>query len=385
MTDELVKHYISLLKKEGIDIEPITNTHRDKNLFSFFFEKFERENWYANSWFYLTQAANGYSHGHLLGFKYKKEEDDALFTIGLFERPHKGTVHFHIVNPLGNEQDVEDGLIELSEKIYKVSKTAVFIKKINGDTVDKLILANKNFRKISWKEPLGYAWHKDAPLEDDTWPEVVIDIKKALLLRKTTGKRPGRQYKDFRKKNFRLRWDRFGKNRERDAKLIEDAEHIVRDFFNQKGIIENSSISVPTDYYNMIETAPQSECIKTTAYINDMPVAFLCLEKIDSRSYGLYANLALTKTNENWQNLSYAVIFKALTTILAMSKLKKMNVQYLNLGGSETISLHTFKVQFLSYDKEKYNVEIAANKKNETSIARNSFWLVYDESKKTDD
>ena len=116
--EEHIKSYINKCLKIGI--EPISVN--DSKLFTHFFEKYKREFHYADSWFYLTQAVNGIGeHAYRLGFKYHVEE--CLFAIGIFESPHTKKIHFHIVNPIG--QNINQHLDDLINMLFNITKTPV--------------------------------------------------------------------------------------------------------------------------------------------------------------------------------------------------------------------------------------------------------------------
>lgn len=359
-----IEIFINEMLKLGI--EPITEN--DAQLYSEFFQKDKREFCYANSWFYLTQAVNGVGkHSYPLGFKYLT--DNCLITVGIFESSFTKKMHFHIVNPLGEE--VTKNVDELAQALYNITETPVYIKKIEDSLVQEL-MEKSTYCQIEKKNDnlSPYSWHKDAPLEDDTYPEIIIEINATLNLprKENQGKDKYHRFENRNKGNS-IEWIDVDENNIEDAKLIIKKFfkykfknffiYMIKSFFRYK----KNDISTPDDYSNMITTIPQGEInkdyIKKIIYINKKPLAFVCTEQINHEScHGLYANVCLYQESK-W--LSEYVMIET------SKLLNDLGIRYLNMGGSETKGLDDFKRKFLPKPERKFPSE-----------EKNSYWIVFD-------
>lgn len=389
--DDLAK---SLLDS-GLGIEPTGNkidstSREDAKLFYECFEKdINREFHYANSWFYLTQAVNSVNKlkEKSLGLKYYNKQDNCLMAIGIFLRkslttPASSQAHFHIVNPTPLDDNLHLRVDELTQKLYNLSKTPVYIKKLDWILYSQL-KDKPNYYKILLKEDISdpktndlswrrfidwkYAWHEQAPMEDDTWPEIILNIKEALkFLHESKSNAINRQINKIKKKfkDRGLRYENVSFSNMEKAKIV------VEEFFKKQQ--ENHiDISEPADYYNMIETSPtghiDKQYIQRIYFAGEEPAALLCTERIGtSNCHGLYSNLSLYQDPER-TGLSEYIIKEALEHLRQLEP----PVKYLNMGGSEGQGLNSFKKKFTRTGDKKH-------KYSKLHKTQRLYWLVYD-------
>jgi len=287
-------------------------------------------NCYGNSWLYLTQAAHGEEFGHELGYKYVSSQ--FLAVIGFFKRPYSSppSYHFHIIRPMGVWW--EESFTQLCRRLWEISGQPVYIKKLSSEQYAHF-LQKPHFHGVE-----KYPWHPLAPAEDDTYPEVLVDIKQTLEDLVGGGKHELKtKYKRF--------LDRFKmslQDHDYNFLLASQARQIVESFFEYEKHSQ-THLSSANDYYNMLmefgwQEQFRNDFWKGVISINSIPAAFYAAERLGSGTgTGLYANLTLYR--------EYPYISEYLLLHL-MEKLDNQNISVLNLGGSETAGLHSFKSKF---------------------------------------
>jgi len=290
---------------------------------------------YADTWTYLTQAANGYSLGlHPTGYVASRKQ--ARCVVGLFRRPVTGEMAVHLINPLGERR--LELICEICEKVTNSEQILVYIKKADSDLLSIL----KNIPGFNWSE--HFAWHALAPKEDDTRPELMLDVSRSLELFERGRLNQARdKYARFSKKHrhFEIVWLPLS------TKRFNDARQIIQRFFSYKKERGHVEISEPFDYENMlVAPSPTSRArglVREVCYIEGNPCALLIMESIGtSNALGLYCNLALY---QEYKYLSEFVIHRALTVSF------ENGFRYMNLGGSESEGLHVFKEKFTPVDR----------------------------------
>ncbi len=212
------------------------------------------------------------------------------------------------------------------------SKVVIYVKKADPNLL--AVLAGSG--EFSWSK--DFAWHRMAPMEDDTFPELLLDVRRSLEL-----------FEAGRLNQARDKYARFlNRMRNRDvvwmpviATRHKDARRLIKKFFDYKKQ-DHIEISQPSDYENMLvlpSPAIRTEgLIQEICYVDDVPCALLVMEQIGKTNVlGLYCNLALY---QEYKYLSESVVHRAL--ILASEK----GFRYLNLGGSESEGLNGFKTKF---------------------------------------
>jgi hypothetical protein len=291
---------------------------------------------YADTWTYLTQAANGYSLGlHTTGYVTSRWQSYCV--VGLFRRPLTGELAVHLINPLGERRF--ELVLDVCEKVRNSEKILVYVKKADTDLLAML----ERVRGFGWSEHL--AWHAMAPKEDDTCPELILDISRSLeLFERGRLNQAGDKYARFTKKarDFEIVWLPV------IAKRHGDARRVIQQFFSHKER-DHIDISEPSDYENMVvapSPTPRSNgLIREICYIDRDPCALLIMEGIGtSNTVGLYCNLAVYQ-EKKYQYVSEFVIHHALTVSF------ENGFRYMNLGGSESQGLHIFKQKFTPIER----------------------------------
>ncbi len=294
----------------------------DAHLFQRFFAT-SRRMAYANSWTYITQAANCYAlGGNSLG--YKASLGRSLAALGYFPRPTDGLPCFHIINPLGVDSAKLCSI--LCKGLVTSFNCPVYVKKIDSRLRSELLNSG------GYAEVSGHPWHYSAVLEDDTFPEIVIDLGDPRDLIS------GMEHNDLKDKLRRFRSRYLNSNIVwRDLALAhDDAQSVIETFFAE---YVRDNISIPSDYRNMlVDDRASDRLIHKVVYIDGRPVALLIMEGIaQTPCIGLYCNLCLYK---DYRYLSEYVVATALMHA------EKLGFRYANLGGSETASLDAFKRKF---------------------------------------
>jgi len=307
------------LMKQNREITPITVD--DYVLFPQFGDG------YKNTLTYNAQAVNGWNpkgkSRNRLGIKYY--DGNNLLTMGYFQRNR--TKHFHLIPCEASSEKI----IELSELLYEISGSSVYIKKISKEQKDAL-LTNSRFVEVD--ETNG--WYETAPSEDDTFPEHIIDLETTLEELNKRRKeseikdkhvRATRRYVD----SGRLRIEGYGPEQHR-----ENALQIVRMFFDIQRE-RKKHFSLPEDYFNIVNLRPSGvEYFSKIFYVNEEPAAFYFAERAGD-TIRVYANLTL---RDEFRYLSEFILIHLFQE--AFSK----GVKRANLGGSETKGLDDFKQKF---------------------------------------
>jgi hypothetical protein len=130
------------------------------------------------------------------------------------------------------------------------------------------------------------------------------------------------------------------------AKRYPEARDVIARFFDYKEQ-DHIDISKPSDYENMLTHSSMrwnaDGLIRQLCCIDGKACAVLVMEQIGrSNAIGLYCNLAMYQEHKY---LSEFIIHRALALA------KERGFRYMNLGGSESEGLHTFKSKFQPVDE----------------------------------
>jgi hypothetical protein len=314
--------------KQGKLVTPITI--KDFSLFRKF------KNGYKNTLTYNAQAVNGWNpkgeSKHRLGLKYY--DGDNLLTIGHFQR--NGSKHFHLIPCESSIQKIK----ELAKILFEISGSSVYIKKIGKEQRDTLLIASAFFEV---NEDDG--WSENAPLEDDTHPEQIIDSE--TILEELDKTRKQSQVKDTYVRAIkryvdsgRLKVEYYDSTNTRQRK---DALRIVQKFFDIQEERKNN-LSVPEDYFNIVNLKPAGvDYFSSIFYVDEKPAAFYFAERAEEIVH-VYANLTL---RDEFRYLSEFILIHLLQEAF------KKGVKKANLGGSETKGLDDFKRKFKPIGQNK--------------------------------
>lgn len=293
----------------------------DKELFDRYFKN-ERHT-YGNSWVYLLQNMYGIGDNNL-GFKYYDGENlSAVCVYPKIEEP--STLVFYWIRPMG--KNIIKVLIEQSKIIKDRFNLPVVVTKIFPDQADELI-KSQSFGSIE-----NFIWHSSAPAEDDTYPEIITDVKETLsnASKKDSIKKALKQYEKINKKVKVLDVN--------TDKYEEEAWSIAKKFFKQSITSLSHNISTEFDYYNIIFNRPKLDknyYLKLIVHENN-PVGFFDIYLMDEKYACTYASLMLREKIPNLDDFA---------TIYTCKLLDETGHRYLNVGGSETEGLNYFKNKF---------------------------------------
>ena len=284
---------------------------------------------YADSWAYVLQSVNGYHLG-LSPLGYKAVGKHAILAVNVFHRPTDGVLAAHIVNPVGN--DAPALTCRIATSLADALKVPVYIKNVRREVAHEI--GNRLPDRLKQLEP----WHPQAPLEDNTEPEIVLSVTESLGLLQSSSKNQVKdKYGRFARKTSSrsLQWKNLVPERQMDALQVVDH------FFSRKRA-HHTDISGPEDYRNMVIHSSSNNGFggegSQILYIDNEPVALLVIEGLArSRTAGVYCNLAL------YQDIHYLSEF---VIIEACRRASANGYRYLNLGGSESPRLTEFKRKF---------------------------------------
>lgn len=314
--------FITELSKKYPHISPITQ--EDQHIYDKFFDKSEHT--YGNSWLYIIQGMYGIG-AEGLGYKYYDGED--LISICFYPRiENPDEVAFFMVRPLG--ENVAEKVSELGKFVKENFDVTVYAKKLFKDQYDELI-------EVGFKDIKENPWHSVAIAEDDTYPEIIIDVNKTIEKATNLGRvhqlrRSLSNYTKIINDNKYVYKSYFD--------YADDALELLDKFFNQR----NYLISSPTDYHNIMKKKYNVNYFESLVY-EDFKVIGGYISQEQNNSYAsLYATI--TDRSEN-NYLSDFIIFHLL------HNLQNKGIKYLNLGGSEFSSLQDFKKKYLPFKEQK--------------------------------
>lgn len=287
---------------------------------------------YANSWTYITQACRG------LGLGWKYLDGDRLFSVGL----HRG--HYVVVNPLGV---VDDRLEAVLSTVHAFSGKPVFIKKASPAHAAAL----EGMGCIPAR-PGSYTWDDAAYADDDTYPELIVDLEVSLGY----SQKPQdwyRQYQTARNgagvadgASTRAGYRQFRRSVRRGAAagiarevvayrpgMLAGVQRLVEGYFggerpDASGVYDNllaglrRGIREGTEYCFVVQTGGGSETD-----------GVIFAERVDANSAAIYARL-IRRTCPGLPEYGMAQ---------ALGRLRQEGIRRVNLGGSETSGLHVFK------------------------------------------
>jgi hypothetical protein len=269
---------------------------------------------YADSWLYVTQATR--CRDGTLG-RYLRYPD--FFTGIATHREHCVLVHPTGLPPA-------EFIPDLRALIYgKGMDELVYVKKARASFLHRLMEAGV---RITTAE--SHPWSETAAHDDDTFPERVIDVDQALSLPRRTGRNSARIRSKLRHGMRHTRWMTIRSINTQDRIALVG---MLKTHFH--GHTEKINA-----YRNMIEsliTLNDSRLGSLVASIDGSVVAFFAYELLDSQSAGLYASVALRQ----YTGLSEYMMFRAL------HELATRNIKFINVGGSESSGLDSYKMKFL--------------------------------------
>lgn len=289
---------------------------------------------YAHSVSYLRQALRKL---HYTGHSYFDQS-----TLVLITTKEKGKLPFVLVAPVGSRKRV-DKTVRLANLLAELSGREVIIKKM-GER-DRVVAQTKHGLRSYEK---GEGWHPAYRHDDDTFDAPVINVKELTEAR-------GRRYAELRRKHNHLQ-----RNHEVEFVAFDPKKHSsearkllnewAADFVQRNP--EERKRNLVAAHLPFLEELPPGkrgkEFIALLMRVDGKPAGFSLVERIGRGSFGLYANIALTK---HWGAAQELIMQTA-------EEIKQVDGRFLNMGGSEFEQTHEFKRQFrpARYERSKHLV-----------------------------
>jgi hypothetical protein len=315
-------------------ITPITRADRD--LYQQFFAHDQHGTCYGNSLIYLTQACRGFG----LGLKYT--DHDMLLSIGY----HRG--HAVLVRPLGV---IDQRVMDLLAHLRAISGMPVFLKKLFPDQVQQV----RQFGMFTEAGSATYPWDTDAFADDDTYPEVILDVAQTIAIatspsgsrRRTSGSAGARSSLEQRSWNTYRRWRATIRRFQQTGQVCQLIPYqrglaaAVRTFLQHYFAAQPQNVAAYEHMLTLDDSSTDTnQAWSSVAYLEGIaaPVGLLIAERLDADSAGYYAHVV----SRRYPGLSEYLL------LAILERLQHAGIRWLNLGGSETMSQHQFKRKFVT-------------------------------------
>ncbi len=313
---------IGNIAKKHKEITPISL--KDISLFEKFFKK--EPHTYGNSWTYVTQGMYGIGP-YGLGYKYYDGKN--LSAVCVYPKlEHPNIFCFYWVRPMGNQ--ILNIIDEFSKDLLKTKSMPTYVKKIFKEQF--LFLKKKGF-----KDPAKFPWYSKCPLEDDSLPELIVDID--LLLKEISTNKKSKRLKRIMKNYLSFPLEHEVKIRDINKTNSKKIWKATIDFFVYRKENPNEyMISREYDFYNMIFYPCRNRLrMAKEIIIGKETVGFYSAEIQSDKTAGIYGVIL---HRYKYKNLTeYAMID-------AFLNLKKKGVKYINLGGSEYQGVEDAKLKY---------------------------------------
>ena len=344
--------YTQLLALRHSNITPITLD--DYSLYQEYFQREPRMDAYADTFTYITQSCRGFG----LGMKYLS--DTQLFSIGCHQN------HFVVVRPIGL---LDDSFMGLLNQLYHLSEKPVFLKKIFDDQLDSLLKLG-NFEWVMHKNEdgsLSYGntiWSIDCPADDDTYPELIytgdllqqsskrIDEWASYFVTRRANNLNGVSLKSYKDDMGKVRkWMRRAKKNHQEPRIervspasTESILHFLETYFyGQEDYLEA--------HINSLQIPPQAEVGNYFQLVSFMPeksepIAYHVGERTGKES----ASFTIGVTSKEYTGLGLFIYY------YIFDFLRPYGINRINVGGSETASLHRFKRSIPPIEEKTMNM-----------------------------
>jgi len=326
-----------LLLQKHLPISPISVA--DYSLYRMFFNQDDRDAAYANTFTYITQACRAFG----LGIKYVA--GDLLYSIGAYRG------HYVVVRPIGA---LDRGFVDMLDQLQTLSGKPVFIKKLFPDQT----VALERYSGFSLAmtvesgvpQPGRYVWDQYAYADDDTYPELIYDAEVLvnhdlridhwgeIFSARRAGLR-AEELKSFKHKMKNL--NRAVYNLEKKwgkpyiTRYTEDQATSVLKFLSAYFDGREEHFHAHLNVFTPPPDALESDYFNLISYIgiDNLPVAYHVGERIGADAVSFCIGVA-----------SKEIRLLAATIYLNLFEyLKPYAIRRVNIGGSETKSLHEFK------------------------------------------
>lgn len=290
----------------------------DQKLFSKFLSK-DSSKTYGNTWSYITQGVNE-SGPNGLGYKYFDGKNLSICAIfPKMKNPDELVLYW--IRPIG--PNILKLIDQISNKAFAEFNVTSYLKKITP-------LQFHSTKKLNWTDTYSYPWHPDSPMEDDTFPEIILDREKTLKI----------AYSNTRAhqiSRIKMKIDDFLEEHTLSVKsenFENTAWNITQEFFKDNS--KSKNLSIPEDYLNMIFNNPKRPGLnQKIVEVDENPQGFFITEKSGDTT-NVHASIGLRH------------LFKYLPDYCTLHILKtSTDTPYINVGGSESIDRHLFEVKYM--------------------------------------
>ncbi|MFC1722809.1 hypothetical protein ACFL0V_01590 [Nanoarchaeota archaeon] len=292
------------------DVEPIVP--EEQPIYAQFFAEELELALYANSWAYITQACRDTGN---LGHRFYDQQ--TLISIG------QHNDHTVLVRPLGH--NTVEKTLDLAQRLRQQTSRPVYLKHPSEAQTDQL--RSKGF--VPMQE---YPWTPEAPLDDDTYPQLLYDIITVLEA-------------GHKESNVRRTLARFTNSLITDERLMHMHTMPFKPHEWTNQIATATDILMELDggrnewydaHRNMITNHP-TDGISSFLNLGRETLGFHVYTQIGHQTVGWYANIC---KYQEIPGLSEAFM------MIAFSHLRDQGYSSVLAGGSETESLHKFKMKF---------------------------------------
>lgn len=316
------------LKKSNEIILAIAETEKyispvipeDYQLFEDFFEKEERHT-YGNSWVYVTQGVCGIGPQNL-GYKYYDGQNLCMLGISpKIEPPHQIILYW--IRPLGKE--MPKIIVDYSQKIKKKYGISSYVKKLFSDQYEL-------FLSHGFKSSQEFPWHSSSHAEDDTYPELILDVNSILTAIRIASKRSslGRSFREITKLADRHHIAIT------EVDFESHAWSVAKLYFEDYVLNRKKNFSCEWDYYNPIFQNPKrTSLIRNLVQVDSVPMGFYIIDQQKRfETASLYSMIVLKNH------------YKYLPDYILLKIAERHGFKYINLGGSEDSGIHNFKLKY---------------------------------------
>lgn len=309
----------------------------------------------------------GKSTNHPQGLFY--HDDNATFGVGFFKKTiDEPEGHLHIIAPRGPHWlETVTAFIDRCKLEMKSHFNSAYIRFLSENQYQQIVEAG--YSPIS-SDP----WNPVSPSEDETFNHrlVALDDIIGFTANGTVFVKSlvSGDSRNFRKKT-KMAYNRFVNFLKRNSLeyAIEPydvhahadiAEKMIIEHFQS---LENPIGSTAQDYFNLIRYFPENrenEICGSVGFLvgqkEKIPVTLFIGEKVNPKTIALYATFALrnkTHLNNTYERTGYTAISQY-SYIRVFERLYKKEIQYVNLGGSESNDLNNFKRQLGAQEKKTF-------------------------------
>ena len=339
----------------------VFNTETQKKVHKVFASLDNEELDYGTTITYLRQQIHGFHFPGITdsrGYVYLAD-DKTVIPFVIARRPLDGKTAILITCPRG--ENTLSGITTLTQVIRNIRgdhnhennaaiECDIYIRKPTSALKQQITAHHRLKQDIVF-------WNDKAIYEDDTYPNIKIDLDDLTSKISPAQLAAGGSYRKL-KDNFNALRNKLARE---DATLDNftlepidsfdwpDAEKIINGFFAEKE--ERGHLSKPVDYHNIFQGAadwrPDTEqsIIRAFACFKGEKLGLVAAERIgNSKEFGCYSMLAIHPASKIWT-------FSEIEIVLLFQEIHKRGGQIADLGGAETKSLQAFHAKFLSRER----------------------------------